>query len=84
MKLSYETSISDFKAWSGAIDTKQAIIENDKEEDFDAIMEDLYPYGLDETDYNDILWFESDWIYECLGISDDKEEIDNDDESEDE
>lgn len=76
MKLFREESISDFKAWSGAVDTQQRIIEENKEEEFDQLIEELYPDGIDETQLNDILWFEEDWIFENLGISlEDEEEI---------
>lgn len=61
-------SITDFEAWSGAIDTKQTIIDNDKENDFDSLIEELYPDGLTDTTLNDLLWHDSDWVYEQLGI----------------
>lgn len=32
------------------------------------ILEDCYPEGIGEGSLNDILWFESDWIAEVLGI----------------
>ena len=62
-------SLVDFNAWSGAKDTKQTIIDNDKVDEFDNLIEELYPDGLSETQLNDILWFESDWIFEMLGIT---------------
>ena len=64
----YQT-LQDFNAWSGAISTKETIIENDKEQEFENLIDELYPEGLTETQLNDILWFESDWIFECLEIS---------------
>ena len=73
MKLFKEESILDFKAWSGAVDTQQTIIEKNKEEQFDQLIEDLYPDGLEETELNDILWFEEDWIFEQLGIEEESE-----------
>jgi hypothetical protein len=63
-----DLSISDFDAWSGAVDTKNTIIENDKERDFDNLIEDLYPDGLTDTQLNDLLWHDSDWVLEQLGI----------------
>ena len=63
-----------FEAWSGAVETKNTIIEKGYAEEFDALIEDLYPDGLSETQLNDILWFEEDWIFESLGISDEEEE----------
>ena len=37
----------------------------------ESLIEELYPDGLSETQLNDILWFEADWIYESLGIYED-------------
>ena len=41
---------------------------------FDNLICDLYPDGLTETQLNDLLWFEEDWIFETLGISKEDEE----------
>lgn len=60
--------LRNFKAWSGAKHTKELILDNDKEDDFDSMIEDLYPDGLTDTQLNDILWFEEDWICKTLGI----------------
>lgn len=61
-------SVRNFDAWSGARDTKDLIIGNNKVDEFDFLIEELYPDGLTETQLNDILWFEEDWICETLGI----------------
>lgn len=74
MKITSEISLSDFEAWSGAKETKKVIIENEKVDEFDNLIEELYPDGLTETQLNDILWFEEDWIYSAIGISIDDEE----------
>jgi hypothetical protein len=74
MKITSEISISDFNAWSGAKDTKQTIIDNDKEAEFDSLIEELYPDGIDETKLNYILWFNYEWVFEQLGISEEEEE----------
>jgi len=68
------TTLVNFNTWSGATDTKNTIIENDKAEEFDSLIEELYPDGLSETQLNDILWFDSDWCFEMLGISDEDED----------
>jgi hypothetical protein len=81
MKIISEKSISDFEAWSGAVDTKNKIVEANKENDFDSYIEDLNPDGIDETALNDLLWFDGDQILEDLGITEDEEE---DEETEDE
>lgn len=67
------TTLRNFDAWSGAKDTKETILEHGKENDFDALIEELYPDGLSETQLNDLLWFESEWIFESLGITEDEE-----------
>lgn len=63
-----DATLDNFEAWSGAKDTKEIILENNKGDQFEALIEDLYPEGLSETQLNDILWFEEDWIFEQLGI----------------
>ena len=68
MKITSEMSLKNFKAWSGAKDTLNKLIELDKCEELEFILDDLYPDGLTETQLNDILWFDDEWIYETLGI----------------
>jgi len=65
-------TLKNFKAWSGAKDTKETILNNNKGEEFDNLIEELYPDGLTDTQLNDLLWFESDWIFEQLGISEEE------------
>ncbi len=76
------TTLSNFNAWSGAVETKERIIEEGKADNFDQLIEELYPDGLSETSLNDILWFEEEWIFEMLGISDEEEDEDEDSEEE--
>ena len=56
-------------SWSGAIDTLNVIAENDMETEF---MDFLEMYFCDsvptETELNDLLWFEDEYIFEQLGI----------------
>lgn len=88
MKIYTEQSLADFKFWSGAETTAQRIWEEQGSEGFDqleAILEDLYPDGIDETDLNDLLWFDADTVYEWLGIEDEEDDEDaDDDDDEDE
>lgn len=72
MKVTTETTLVNFQTWCGATDTKNTIIEADKTEEFDSLIEEIYPDGLTDTQLNDILWFESDWIYEQLGIKEEE------------
>jgi hypothetical protein len=57
-----------FDAWNGAVETKETIIENRKSQQFDQLIEDIFPDGLTDTELNDILWFETDWVYKELRI----------------
>ena len=87
MKIYTEQSLADFKFWSGAETTAQRIWEEQGSEGFDqleAILEDLYPDGIDETDLNDLLWFDADTVYEWLGIDDEEEEDEEDEDDEEE
>ena len=61
-------TLRNFDAWSGAVDTKEAIINEGKAEQFDSLIDELYPDGLTDTQLNDLLWFEEDWLFEMLGI----------------
>ena len=74
MKITIETNLRDFNAWAGAIYTKNLILDAGLEEEFEELIEDLYPEGLTDTDLNDILWFDGSWILETLGIEEEEEE----------
>ena len=73
MKITTELSIRDFKAWSGAVDTKKKIIDNNMVEEFDQLIEEIFPEGISDTYLNDLLWFDASWILETLGISEAEE-----------
>ena len=87
MKIYKDESLRGFEFWSGAETTAQRIWEEQGSEGFDqleAILEDLYPDGIDETDLNDLLWFDADTVYEWLGIDDEEEEEDEEDDDDEE
>ena len=56
-------------SWSGAVDTLKVIIDNDKESELMDLLEVIFEGEADETELNDFLWFESDYIFECLEIN---------------
>ena len=74
MKIVSEVSLWDFEGWSGAEETIRIIIKNDKVEEFEQLIEELFSEGINETHLNDLLRFEDDWIFEMLGISEEEEE----------
>lgn len=81
MKITKEINLSGFQPWSGAVDTYNLIVEADKEDAFDSLIEDLYPEGLSETELNDLLWFDSDWLLESLDIAEEEEDEDEDEDT---
>ena len=74
MKIYNETGLYNFKAWCGAVDTLDRIIEEGKADELEAVLEELYPDGIDETQLNDILWFEPEWCFEVCGIETEEED----------
>ena len=64
----YVDTTANYKPWSGAVSTYETIAEEDKLDDLDFLLEELYPEGISESHLNDILWFESDWVFAQLGI----------------
>jgi hypothetical protein len=68
MKITVETSLENFDAWSGAKDTLKRLIELDLCEDAEFMIDEIYPDGLTDTQLNDILRFESDWLFDALGV----------------
>ena len=68
MKVYFEINIADFKAWGGAINTLDRIIAEDKCDELEAILGDLYPDGITETKLNDLLWFDDETVLGWLGI----------------
>ena len=72
MIIKTETNLRNFEAWSGAIETKKIILDAGLEEEFEILIDELYPEGLTDTELNDILWFDPDWILEALGIKEEE------------
>ena len=68
--------INDLTTWSGATNTVNTIILKEKSNELFALLEELFPEGATETQINDLLWFDDDYIFECLGINEENEEDD--------
>lgn len=62
------------ECWSGAINTLETIENNNKEEEFMDLLNEMDINTL--TEINDFLRFDDTYIYDCLGIDteDDEEE----------
>ena len=68
MTITYELDLNSFQAWSGAKETLERIQREGKCAELENVLEELYPDGMTETELNDLLWFESESVYEWLGI----------------
>lgn len=66
MKITSEKSLFNFDFWSGAETTANELT-NKEFNIIEAQLEDLYPDGIDETQLNDIFWFEQDFVAQMLG-----------------
>lgn len=76
--------ISDYKPWSSAVDTYDRIEREGKLDELEALVEELYPDGISDTGLNDLLWFDSDFVLENLGIRTESQIQDDIDEKEEE
>ena len=81
MKIYKEESLRNFEFWSGAKDRVKYLGDNELDT-FESILEEMYPDGVDETQINDIFWFEEDWIAEMLGYNSFEEIMNRDEEDE--
>ena len=56
-------------SWSGALDTLKDIEEADKEDELMYLLEEIFIDTIPtETEVNNFLWFERNYIYESLGL----------------
>lgn len=72
MKIYREESLSSFEFWSGAI----ANAEEFTLEELDRIGDELEaenPDGMDETEINDLMWFEPAYLASLIGLEWDSE-----------
>ena len=73
MQYTVDYSLENFPAWSGGKATLDTLIEKGVCERVEQILEETFAGREEpptETEINDILWFERDWIAEMLGYED--------------
>lgn len=76
------SDLSDYKPWSGAVDTWEKIEDAGKVDTLDFMLEDMYPDGLTAIELNDLLWFDADWVLSMVGIEEEHEGDDEDSDNE--
>ena len=66
-----------YNSWSGALDTLKDIEEADKEKELMYLLEEIFADTIPtETEVNDFLWHDRDYIYESLGLDENGRLID--------
>ena len=64
-----EMSIFDFEPWSGAVNTYERLEREGKLDELDSLLPDMFSKDdIEETELNDLLWFEPDTVYELVGL----------------
>ena len=64
-----EMSIHDFEPWGGAVNTYERLERNDKLNDLEWSLSEIFGKDdIEETELNDLLWFEPDTVYEMVGL----------------
>nr|DAX85217.1 MAG TPA: hypothetical protein [Caudoviricetes sp.] len=68
-----EMSIHDFEPWSGAVNTYKRLERNNKLNELEWLLPELFNGDIEETELNDLLWFEPDTVYEMVGLETESE-----------
>lgn len=77
MKLTKEINIENLNTWSGGTDTFNTIKKYGKLKDLEYLIDEIFTDSTPtETEINDFLWFDDEYIFEHLGIN----EYENEDE----
>ena len=59
-------------SWSGAVDTLETVMEHGKEDELMDLMEEVFQETPTETEVNDFLWFDTEYIFDVLGIEEEE------------
>lgn len=69
-----EISIYDFEPWSGAVNTYERLEREGKLDELDSLLPDMFSKDdVEETELNDLLWFEPNTVYELVGLQTESE-----------
>ena len=66
MQVTKELNLQNFDFWSGA---KEHNFTYSELKEIESQLDDLYPDGCEETQINDLFWFEKEFLCECLGLN---------------
>lgn len=68
MRIYTEKSLANFEFWSGAKHNAE-MLSVEQLEQVEAILEDCYLDGVDETTINDLFWFDFETVLNWLGLA---------------
>lgn len=71
MKIIADTDLRNFRSWSGASPVFYRLTTEELEQ-LDWILDEIYPDGIDQTELNDLFWFDTEWILSELGIEEEE------------
>lgn len=69
MLIHTETSLRDFQFWCGGADNANCLT-YEQLDVIEEILTEIFPEGIDETQLNDLFWFDEDVVAEWLGYED--------------
>jgi len=72
MKIIKEESLTNFEFWSGAKDNVKELTFEELEK-IEEELNEIYPEGMEETQINDLFWFDFGYICELIGIEYDED-----------
>ena len=88
MEIKQDMDFNDLRnnCWGQATKILEEIADADKEDDLMFFLEDYYADSEMPTltEVNDILSFDWEWLYDCIGMSDNEEDDEDSDEEEEE
>ena len=67
MRIQTEQNLTAFNFWSGAKDNASYLTYTELNE-LESVLDDIYPEGMDETQLNDLFWFEFEAVCEWIGL----------------
>lgn len=66
MKIYKDESLSNFNFWGGAQDSTEKLT-TDELDTIESNLNELYPDGINETELNDLFWFEFETLCSWIG-----------------
>lgn len=61
-------NFNEIEVWSGTKYTYEIINKNNKQDEFMALLDEIFPDDCTETELNDFLWFDDEYILSALDI----------------